>query len=142
MYCCLEKSGGLQDMSYINRSYLKGANPFAETGLTFGLILEEFVFRCLSLFFVFFIFFYFGFVCFVFCFCLFVCFVFMTVDFCFVSGFSSCYDSSGNRYVSWKYIAMLKAFTVILRCEQHMPIVEDQFVPLIWRTAAKALFYC
>jgi hypothetical protein len=49
-------------MSYINRSYLKGANPFAETGLTFGLILEEFVFRCLSLFFVFFIFFYFGFV--------------------------------------------------------------------------------
>jgi hypothetical protein len=44
---------------------LKGANPFAETGLTFGLILEEFVFRCLSLFFVFFIFFYFGFVCFV-----------------------------------------------------------------------------
>jgi hypothetical protein len=64
-------------MSYINPSYLKGANPFAETGLTFGLILEEFVFRCLSLFFVFFIFFYFGFVCFVFCFCLFVCFVFV-----------------------------------------------------------------
>jgi hypothetical protein len=59
-------------MSYINRSYLKGANPFAETGLTFGLILEEFVFRCLSLFFVFFYFFLFWFCLFCFLF-LFVC---------------------------------------------------------------------